>query len=85
MKFFSKLYQRYFGVAESAAVVSKKPAYYYEVYTEGDTHVFTWFSENHAEGAIHGYTNRELTLVTRDRWLEDMRVKGNLVVPVGAA
>lgn len=96
MKTLRKLYQRYFGVAESAAVVSKKPAYYYEVYEDPaygpvgkflgyNLTVFSWYNETHTEGKVESFKSREVALLVRDTWLEDMRIKRNIVVPVGAA
>lgn len=85
MKTLRNLYLRFFGVAESAAVVSKKPAYFYEVFEEDGDIIFSWYNESHTEGAVHNVETREVALLLRAQWLKDMHVKGNLVVPVGVA
>lgn len=89
LKALRNLYLRYFGVAESAAVLSTKPAYYYEVYQEQDDHypswVFSWYDEKHSKGEALEHPTRELALLARDRWIREMGRRRNIVVPVGGA
>lgn len=91
MKFLSNLYNRFFG-EESAALVSKTPAYYYEMYEDEAYNngkylgyslwLFSWYDEGHSVGEVLSFPTLELAEYARDKWLKDMKLRRMVTVRV---